>query len=155
MIGKWYTMKNILIFTVILSPKYVALPLFAWIRLKSKESERRNITLKVTFLSELEDNLMLWIGVISPHNWNERIVSDNKCGSIKDNYKEIKGWNKIITSLVIVDNVFMSVNNNEHIREVKESIIARPFMTSFFFTNSISPKTNNVKTLLHILTFLE
>ena len=38
----------------------------------------------------------------------------------------------MITSLVIVDNVFMSVNKNEHIREVKLSIIDRRFMTSFF-----------------------
>ena len=83
-------MKNILIFTVILSPKYVALPLFAWIRLKSKESERRNITFKVTFLSELEDNLMLWIGVDSPHNWNEQIISDNKWGSIKITIKKLR-----------------------------------------------------------------
>ena len=90
---------------------------WAWMRLKRKDSERKNRKMKVTIKSELDENFELYIGVVSPRDWNERIVYSHKRGYIWDNGKNIKQVKKV-KSIYIEDTVFMIVNNNEHIREL-------------------------------------
>ena len=92
-------------------------------RLKRKECDRKNRKIKVTFTSEIDENFVLRIGVVSPRVWDERIFYhmneyDHVSGYIRDDFDDIKEVNKVKTTLYVEDNLFMIVNKNEHIREL-------------------------------------
>ena len=76
-------------------------------------------------VSELQNDAVMWIGLVNSENWNERIYYDHYYGKILDNEQEIKTVNTKLNKnsmMTFQNTVIRKTNNNEHIFKVSFTI---------------------------------